>query len=103
MTVGAVGRLKGVSETVIAAGLLFHDRGVEEIVAQLPRRRAFPQSVSRRTRRVVGLETVDMFHIGQRVICVDDKFVGENGEGSVLCEFICCGMNFESTCKYCTG
>ena len=25
-----------------------------------------------------GLETFEMFHIGQRIICVDDRFVGEN-------------------------
>ena len=26
-----------------------------------------------------SLETFEMFYIGQRVVCIDDKFLGENG------------------------
>jgi hypothetical protein len=31
------------------------------------------------TEACFGLETFEMFYIGQRVVCIDDKFLGENG------------------------
>ena len=31
------------------------------------------------TEACFSLETFEMFYIGQRVVCIDDKFLGENG------------------------
>jgi hypothetical protein len=40
---------------------------------------AFPARFQPTNAASTVLETFEMFHIGQRVLCIDDTFVGENG------------------------